>query len=149
MAEIQPLEIGHVVLRVRDVERSTRFYQDVLGFTKVGEIPGRMVFFTATGDNHHDLAVMAVGPNAPGPSPNGVGLYHVAIRLPDDDAVRRAYRALVAAGAEVVGSSDHGVSHSLYIKDPDGIELELYADVPGWKEDGVRAVSQIRAWDPR
>ena len=107
-----------------------------------------MVFFTATGANHHDLAIMAVGANAPSPPPNAVGLYHVAIRLPSDDHVRRAFRALVDAGAEVVGSSDHGVSHSLYMKDPDGIELELYADVPGWQDQGDE-VATIRPWIPR
>ena len=148
MSEIQPLGVGHVVLKVRDVERSTRFYEGVLGFKKVDEIPGRMVFFTATGDNHHDLAVMAVGPNAPDPHPFGVGLYHVAIKLESEEAVKRAYRALAEAGANVVGSSDHGVSKSLYITDPDGIELELYADTPGWKDQG-EAVATIRAWDPR
>jgi catechol-2,3-dioxygenase len=148
MSEIEPLGVGHVVLKVRDVERSTRFYQDVLGFKKVSEIPGRMVFFTATGDNHHDLAVMAVGPNAPEPDPFGIGLYHVAIRLASEDAVKGAYRALVEAGANVVGATDHGVSKSLYLTDPDGIELELYADVPGWKDEGME-VATIRAWDPR
>lgn len=145
---VQPQEVGHVVLRVRDLRRSTAFYRDVLEFRKVGEISGRMVFFTATGSNHHDLAIMAVGPNAPSPPPNAVGLYHVAIRLPSDDHVRRAYHALVEAGEEVVGASDHGVSHSLYLKDPDGIELELYADVPGWQES-AEEVATIRPWDPR
>ena len=145
---IEPQEVGHVVLRVRDLERSVPFYRDLLGFRVAGEVPGRMVFFTATGANHHDLAVMAVGPNAPSPSPFGVGLYHVAIRLPSDEHVRLAYRKLVDAGAEIVGSSDHGVSHSLYIKDPDGIELELFADVPEWQEIGDPAAG-IRPWDPR
>ena len=144
---VQPQEVGHVVLKVRDLDRSTRFYTDVLGFRKVGEIPGRMVFFTATGANHHDLAIMAIGGDAPTPPWRSVGLYHVAIRVPSDDHVRRAYRALVQAGAEVVGSSDHGVSHSLYLKDPDGIELELYADVPGWEEQADE-VATIRPWDP-
>jgi catechol 2,3-dioxygenase len=148
VADIEPQEVGHVVLKVRDLERSTAFYQGVLGFRKVGEIPGRMAFFTATGSNHHDLAVMAVGRNAPDPPPGAVGLYHVAIRLPSDDHVRRAFRALSEAGAEVVGASDHGVSHSLYLKDPDGIELELYADVPGW-QDLDQEVATIRPWDPR
>jgi len=68
--DIEPQEVGHVVLKVRDIERSTAFYQDVLGFKKVGEIPGRMAFFTATGANHHDLAVMSVGADAPTPPTN-------------------------------------------------------------------------------
>jgi catechol 2,3-dioxygenase len=145
---IAPLEVGHVVLKVRDLGRSTAFYSGLLGFRKVGEIPGRMAFFTATGENHHDLALLAVGVNAPQPPPNAVGLYHVAIRLPSEEHVRRAYRALVEAGADVVGSSDHGVSRSLYLRDPDGIELELYSDVPGWQETASE-VATIRPWDPR
>jgi catechol 2,3-dioxygenase len=146
-SEIAPQEIGHVVLRVRDLERSTAFYE-LLGFRKVGEIGGMMSFFTTTGANHHDLALQAVGLNAPSPPPGSVGLYHVAIRLPSDEHVKRAYRILASAGAEISGSSDHGVSHSLYIKDPDGIELELYADVPGWEEHASE-VATIRPWDPR
>lgn len=148
VGEVEPLEVGHVVLKVRDLARSTAFYSGLLGFRKVGEIAGRMAFFTATGENHHDLALMAVGPNAPDPDPDAVGLYHVAIRLPSEEHVRRAYRDLVASGAEIVGASDHGVSKSLYLKDPDGIELELYADVPGWK-DQAEQVATIRPWDPR
>jgi len=98
-SEIDPQEIGHVVLRVRDLERSTAFYE-LLGFRKVGEIGGMMAFFTTTGANHHDLALQAVGPNAPSPPPGSVGLYHVAIRLPSDEHVKRAFRMLASAGAE-------------------------------------------------
>lgn len=145
--KIQPQEVGHVVLRVRDLERSSAFYE-LLGFTKVAELGGMMAFFSATGANHHDLALQRVGPTAPQPAPNAVGLYHVAIRYPLDDHVRAAYHTLVNAGAEITGASDHGVSHSLYIKDPDGIELELYADVPGWQDQGEQ-VATIRPWDPR
>ena len=144
---IEPQEVGHVVLRVRSLARSVPFYE-MLGFRKVGEIPGIMAFFTATGANHHDVALQQVGENAPQPAPNAVGLYHVAIRLPSDDHVRAAFHALVNAGADITGASDHGVSHSLYIRDPDGIELELYADVPGWREQGEQ-VATIRPWDPR
>jgi catechol 2,3-dioxygenase len=144
---IAPQEVGHVVLRVRDLGRSGAFYE-MLGFREVGRIGDVMAFFTATGANHHDLALQAVGRDAPSPPPNAVGLYHVAIRLPSDDHVRTAFRTLADAGVELVGSSDHGVSHSLYLKDPDGIELELYADVPGWQEVAGE-VATIRPWDPR
>lgn len=137
-----------MVLKVRDLERSGRFYSEVLGFRKVADFAGRMAFFTATGDNHHDLALMEVGPSAPEPHPAAVGLYHVAIRLEDEDAVRAAYRRLLEAGADVVGASDHGVSRSLYLRDPDGIEIELYADVPDWKERGLESVATVRPWDP-
>jgi catechol 2,3-dioxygenase len=145
--EIQPLEVGHVVLRVRDLARSSDFYE-LLGFTKVAELGGAMAFFTATGENHHDLALQAMGDGAPSPAPNAVGLYHVAIRYPSDDHVRAAFRKLADAGVDIVGASDHSVSHSLYIRDPDGIELELYADVPDWRERGEQ-VATIRPWDPR
>ena len=79
MQEIKPLEVGHVVLRVRNLARSIPFYE-LLGFTKVAELGDVMAFFTATGENHHDLAVQAVGDGAPSPGPGAVGLYHVAIR---------------------------------------------------------------------
>src|SRR5919201_1186453 len=108
MSDVEPLEVGHVVLKVRDLDRSTSFYEGVLGFRKGGEIPGRMVFFTATGENHHDVALLAVGPTAPDPDPRAVGLYHVAIRLPSEEHVRKAYRALVNAGANIVGASRGG-----------------------------------------
>jgi catechol 2,3-dioxygenase len=143
---ISPQEIGHVVLRVRDLARSIPFYE-LLGFTKVGELPGMMAFFSTTGSNHHDLALQQVGPNAPQPSPFAVGLYHIAIRVPSDDHVRAAFRALAEAGVELVGTADHAVSHSLYLKDPDGIEIEIYADVPGWRELEDKLVT--RSWDPR
>lgn len=146
---IEPREVGHVVLKVRDLARSTDFYTRVLGFRKVAELGGRMAFFTATGENHHDLGLMEVGEGAPDPHPAAVGLYHVAIRLEDEDAVRAAYRRLTEVGADVIGASDHGVSKSLYLRDPDGIEIELYADVPGWREREEAAVATVRPWDPR
>lgn len=147
MSEIEPQGVGHVVLKVRNLARSTAFYE-LLGFRKVAELWGRMAFFTATGANHHDLAVLEVGEEASDPPPDAVGLYHVAIRLPSEDHVRAAFRRLVEAGVDIVGTSDHGVSRSLYVRDPDGIEIELYADVPGWQEH-PELVATVRPWDPR
>lgn len=145
---ISPQAIGHVVLRVRDLSVSVPFYE-LLGFTKVSEIPGAMAFFTATGANHHDLALQQVGPGASAQPSFGVGLYHIAIRLPSDEHVRAAFKMLASAGVELTGTADHAVSHSLYLKDPDGIEIELYADVDGWDQLPEDERLAIRPWYPR
>lgn len=147
MARIRPERVGHVVLKVRSLERSVPFYRDVLGFTPNATY-GPMVFFTATGDNHHDLALMEIGDAAENPHARAVGLYHVAIRLPSVEAVREAYQALREHGIRV-GSSDHGVSKSIYLADPDGIEIELYADTPADEYGGnVAAAMTVAPWDP-
>jgi catechol-2,3-dioxygenase len=133
--------LGHVVLRVRDVERSEAFYRDVLGMQVRKKVPGRAVFFTL-GEQDHDLAVMAVGPDAPPTEETRVGLYHVAFRLRDIDQLRAAYRHLKASNANIVGINHHGVSKSIYLKDPDGIEIELYCDVPA---DPTGTEASVRA----
>lgn len=144
---IKPDRVGHVVLKVRSLERSLPFYTDVLGFS-VSATYGPMVFLTATGQNHHDLALMEVGDLADNPHARSVGLFHVAIRLGSIDAVRDAYRDLRARGIPT-GSSDHGVSKSIYLADPDGIEIELYADEPPERYGGdVAAAMTVAPWDP-
>lgn len=132
---LRPLRIGHVVLKVRDLDRSIAFYRDLLGFTVSGEMSNVMIFLTATGENHHDLALLRVGDQAPSPLPTAVGLYHVAIQLADMDALRQAHAALSERGM-LRGAADHGVSRSLYTADPDGNEIELFCDAPREEWEG-------------
>ncbi|MDQ2674476.1 MAG: VOC family protein [Chloroflexota bacterium] len=141
---LRPQRIGHVVLKVRDLDRSLAFYRDLLGFQVVSEMSNVMIFLTATGENHHDLALLRVGDSAPSPMPASVGLYHVAVQLADWDAVRAAHAVLSERGL-LKGTADHGVTRSLYTVDPDGNEIELYCDAPRDQWEGrVDQVMTVR-----
>ena len=142
-------ELGHVVLYVRDLERSAAFYADVLGWRRVtpDTLPFPAVAFSS-GRTHHELLLIEVGADA-APVPRGrrLGLYHIGLRIGDsDDDLRSAVARLREAGVTIVGASDHTVTHSLYILDPDGNELELYIDVPGvdWRSDPAAVMAPIR-----
>jgi catechol 2,3-dioxygenase len=141
---LRPLRIGHVVLKVRDLDRSLAFYRDLLGFQVAGEMSNVMLFLTATGENHHDLGLLRVGDQAGSPVPTAVGLYHVAVQLADLDALRTAHRLLSERGL-LKGAVDHGVSRSVYTADPDGNEIELYCDAPREEWEGrVGEVMTVR-----
>lgn len=144
MAENSFDRVGHVVLKVRNLERSVEWYQRVLGLREVGRHQDTMAFL-AWGDNHHDVALMEIG-DVPGPVWDEVGMYHFAVRMEGgDDELRATLEHLEAEGADLTGMSDHAVSHSLYLKDPDGIEIELYVDTPRaeWEHD-PNAVATIK-----
>jgi catechol 2,3-dioxygenase len=124
-------ELGHLVLYVRDLSRSAAFYRDVLGWREVvPEMPGIPAVAFSSGRTHHELLLIEVGDDA-APIPRGrrIGLYHFGLKVgDDDDALREAMTRLTDAGVTVVGASDHTVTHSLYLLDPDGNEVELYVD---------------------
>ncbi len=144
-------ELGHLVLYVRDVRRSAEFYRDVLGWRQVMPEPGGDPVGAAafsSGRTHHELLLIEVGDDAT-PIPRGrrVGMYHFGLNVgEDDDDLRAMLATLTKAGATIVGASDHTVTHSLYIEDPDGNEIELYVDVPGvdWKANPSLFASPIR-----
>ena len=129
--------VGHVVLKVRDLDRAAAFYAGVLGLKEVGRFPERMAFFSA-GTNHHDLAVMSVGQDAPSPPDKAVGLAHVALKIGDSlDLLREAKTVLESHGVPIRGIRDHVVSQSIYCEDPDGNTVELFVDGDPaiWAED--------------
>ncbi|SFJ69654.1 VOC family protein [Amycolatopsis sacchari] len=131
-------ELGHLVLYVRDIERSARFYRDVLGWRQILPAPGAdsnafAVFNAPSGRTHHELLLIEVGEDAAAlPEGRRVGLYHFGLKIgTSDDELREALAKLRETGTPVLGMSDHTATHSLYIADPDGNEIELYVDVPG------------------
>jgi len=145
-------ELGHLVLYVRNLQRSAAFYRDVLGWRQVagpgtGDLPFPAAAFSS-GRTHHELLLIEVGEDAASvPSGRRVGLYHFGLKVGDtDEELRDALRRLQEAGVELVGASDHTVTHSLYIRDPDGNEIELYVDVPGvdWMARPELIASPIR-----
>ncbi len=143
-------ELGHLVLYVSDLGRSVEFYGSVLGWHQLdlgGGFPGAAF---SGGRTHHELLLIEVGPDAtPIPAGRRVGMYHFGLKVGDDDDTLRAVLARIQARpdlATVTGASDHHVTHSLYVQDPDGNELELYIDVPGvdWRRDPSLIVSPIK-----
>jgi catechol 2,3-dioxygenase len=124
------VDIGHVHLKVADVDRSLAFYRDVLGF-EVQQRWGRDAAFISAGGYHHHIGLNSWESRGGSPPPPGhTGLYHVAIRYPTRPALADALRRLVEAEVPLSGASDHGVSIALYLNDPDGNGLELYWDRP-------------------
>ena len=124
------VRIGHVHLKVADLERALAFYCGVLGF-ELQQRMGEGAAFVSAGGYHHHIALNTWQSRGGSPPPPGhTGLFHVAIRYPDRPTLADALRRLVAAGHPVSGASDHGVSEALYLADPDGNGVELYRDRP-------------------
>ena len=135
---VKPKQLGHLVLRVRDVEASEKWYQDVLGLSTTNKMAGQMVFMSANERASHELALMQLGPDAPGPESDRVGLYHFAWEMESFDELKVLYRHIKAREVKIAGIGDHGISIGVYIMDPDGNEIEVFYEAPRdqWPEDG-------------
>jgi catechol 2,3-dioxygenase len=123
--------LGHVVFYVKDLERSLLFYRDLLGFLEVGRTFGGKAAALTSGRTHHELLLIEIGNGAVPPPSSGprLGLYPIGIKVGDSlDELRSAKAELDRAGVRIEGMSDHTVSQSLYLADPDGNEVELYVD---------------------
>jgi len=137
--------IGHVHLKVADLERAIGFYRDVLGF-EVTQRYGKQAAFLSAGGYHHHIGLNtweSLGGQSP--PPGTTGLYHVAILYPARAELADAVRRVLAGGIELEGASDHGVSEAIYLRDPDGNGVELYWDRPReqWPRDAAGGVAMF------
>jgi catechol 2,3-dioxygenase len=131
MAAIDPgVDIGHVHLKVADLDRAIDFYRDVLGFDLMQRMGDQAAFLSAGGYHHHIGLNTWESKGGSPPPPGSTGLFHVAIRYPTRAALADALKRLVENGVPLSGASDHGVSEALYLNDPDGNGIELYRDRP-------------------
>jgi catechol 2,3-dioxygenase len=131
----KPKRVGHLVLNVRDIEVSTRFYTEVLGF-EVAVERANMTFLTC-GKIHHDLALFKAAEDSPPVSEGQVGLNHFAIQMDDLDALKGAYQRLKENGVSVDNTVDHGMTQSVYFHDPDGIRMEIFCNSTSTAEEGL------------
>ncbi|WP_052272335.1 VOC family protein [Leisingera sp. ANG-M7] len=120
--------IGHVHLKVSDLERSIAFYSGVLGFDVTQRLGSSAAFLSAGGYHHHIGLNTWQSRGGPAPAPNMTGLYHTAILLPDRKSLAAVLRRVLDAGIALEGAADHGVSEAIYLRDPDGNGVELYRD---------------------
>jgi len=138
------VRIGHVHLKVANLERAIGFYHGVLGFDIVQRLGEAAAFLSAGGYHHHIALNTWESLNGQPPAPGTTGLYHAAILYPNRAALADAFRRVTAAGIDLDGAADHGVSESLYLRDPDENAVELYCDRPKetWprKPDGSLAM---------
>ena len=148
------VRVGHVHLRVADLERATAFYRDLLGFnvTIDGRAFGLQAVFLAAGDYHHHIALNTWLSAGGTPAPAGhTGLHHVALLYPDRYELARAVERLRDHGYPLDSAEDHGATVSVYLRDPDGNGIELYYDLPheAWFDAQGRPLLKAEPFDPR
>ncbi len=145
-AAIDPAaRIGHVHLKVANLERALAFWRDVIGLRETQRFGNQAVFLAAGGYHHHIALNTWESTDGARPPPGATGLYHVALVYPDRAALAVALRRLLAAGIALEGASDHGVSEALYLRDPDGNGVELYRDraATEWPRDAKGELAMV------
>ncbi len=146
MADIHPeTRIGHIHLKVSDLERSINFYRDILGF-QLTQKYGNQAAFLSAGGYHHHIALNTWHSRKGSPPPaDSTGLYHFAILYPSRKELAKALKQLIEANVKIDGASDHGVSEAIYFRDPDGNGLEIYYDRPKeeWPKDSAGNLNML------
>jgi catechol 2,3-dioxygenase len=136
---IHPERIAHVVLKVRNLEQSKKFYTEILGMQVMKHVPEiKAVFLSFNGRDHHEIALFEIGASAETPKMNQTGMLHVAFRLRTEEDLLAAYKEFKEKGVPVSFTVNHGVSKSIYFRDPDNNELEVYCD------NGIAEIDSIR-----
>jgi catechol 2,3-dioxygenase len=139
-----PKEIGHVVLNVTDVERSTKFYRDVVGFQVSRYRPDGTGAFLTCGIIHHNLALFKAPEGARPAQKGAIGLNHFAFKVDNYKGLQEAHKRLVEASATIDHIVDHGMTRSVYFLDPDGIEMELFCDTFDTEDQGLAYMKSTR-----
>ena len=125
-----PKHLGHLVMRVRDMERSLDFYTRVMGLTIMERSPSGTVFMSANTEKSHELAIRAIGMDAGGPDHSIVGQAHMAWQMETFEDLQELYDRLLENSVRINRISDHGVSLGVYLLDPDDNEIEVYYEMP-------------------
>ncbi|MBV1796372.1 VOC family protein [Siccirubricoccus sp. G192] len=139
------LRIGHVHLKVADLDRALGFWRDVIGLEEQQRMGRQAVFLSAGGYHHHIALNTWESEGGTWPPPGTTGLYHVALLYPDRPALAQALRRVLEAGITLEGAADHGVSEAIYLRDPDGNGVELYHDRPRaeWPRDAAGGLAMV------
>jgi catechol 2,3-dioxygenase len=146
MERIHPdITVGHIHLTVSNLERALSFYRDLLGFEETARIGDSAVFLSAGGYHHHIGLNTWAGKGATPPPPGHTGMYHVAFLFPSRRELARVLKTLLEAKYPLVGAADHGVSEAIYLSDPDGNGVELYADRPreSWRVSADGTIEMV------
>ena len=139
---VKPKRVGHLVLNVKDQTRSTKFYTEVLGFEIAIEQPGFGTFLTC-GKIHHDLALFQAAEDAAPVTPGGLGLNHMALQVEDFDTLTEFYHRLKEHRVEIGRTTDHGMTKSIYLQDPDGNGIELFCNSSESAEEGLAEMRRL------